>query len=103
MTRRSIELKVDEQVVSVLEGATLLDACRALDIDTPTLCWGETLTPANACRVCMVELEGARTLVPACSRKAEPGMVVKRGEFEARCPPLLEAMHTAGRVRDDNG
>ncbi|HEV3403855.1 MAG TPA: 2Fe-2S iron-sulfur cluster-binding protein, partial [Gaiellaceae bacterium] len=45
-------------------------------IDTPTLCYGDTLTPVNACRVCVVELEGARTLVPACSRKAETGMVV---------------------------
>ena len=77
MSRRSIELTVDEQVVSVPEGSTLLDACRALDIDTPTLCWGETLTPANACRVCMVELEGARTHVPACSRRAEEGMEVR--------------------------
>ncbi|HTP20501.1 MAG TPA: 2Fe-2S iron-sulfur cluster-binding protein, partial [Solirubrobacteraceae bacterium] len=58
------------------EGATLLDACRALQIDTPTLCFAETLRPANACRLCMVELEGARTLVPACSRLAEAGMVV---------------------------
>ena len=45
-------------------------------IDTPTLCYGPTIEPANACRVCVVELEGSRTLVPACSRKAEAGMVV---------------------------
>ena len=73
---RTVKLTVDEREVTVSEGATLLDACQRLEIDTPTLCFGETLRPANACRVCMVELEGARTLVPACSRLAEEGMVI---------------------------
>ncbi len=74
--QRTVELTIDGQSVTVAEGATVLDACRSLEIDTPTLCWGETLTPANACRVCMVELEGARTLIPACSRRAEQDMVI---------------------------
>src|SRR6185312_10018409 len=46
--------------VRVFEGATILDACRQLGIDTPTLCYGETLQPANVCRVCVVELEAER-------------------------------------------
>src|SRR5438270_1281925 len=71
-----IELSVDGEPVRVMEGSTILDACRLRGIDTPTLCYGDTLTPVNVCRVCVVELEGARTLVPACSRRAEPGMVV---------------------------
>ena len=71
-----IEITVDGQVVAVAEGSTVLDACNAARADTPTLCFGETLTPVNACRVCVVELEGARVLVPSCSRKAEAGMVV---------------------------
>ena len=54
----------------------MLDACAKLGIDTPTLCYGETLTPANACRICVVEMEGARTLIPACSRKVEADMVI---------------------------
>ena len=59
------------------EGTTLLQACRGSGCDEiPTLCYGDTLTPKNACRVCMVEVEGSRTLVPSCSRKVEPGMVV---------------------------
>jgi predicted molibdopterin-dependent oxidoreductase YjgC len=74
--KKMIELTVDGQAVRVFEGSTILDACRQLAIDTPTLCYGDTLTPVNVCRVCVVELEGARTLVPACSRKAEAGMVV---------------------------
>ena len=71
-----IELTVDGNAVQVEEGATILDACRRAQIDTPTLCYGDTLTPVNVCRVCVVELEGARTLVPSCSRRAEDGMVV---------------------------
>jgi predicted molibdopterin-dependent oxidoreductase YjgC len=74
--RRMVELTIDGQSVRVLEGSTILEACRALEVETPTLCYGDTLTPVNVCRVCVVEVEGARTLVPSCSRKAEPGMVV---------------------------
>src|SRR6202011_296107 len=75
-SRRQIEIHIDGTTVSVPEGATILDAARSLGIDTPTLCYLDTLTPVNVCRVCVVELEGSRTLVPACSRKAEPGMVI---------------------------
>jgi len=71
-----IDLTIDGAAVRVPEGTTLLQACRAEEIDTPTLCYLESLTPVNVCRVCVVEVEGSRTLVPACSRKAEPGMVV---------------------------
>ena len=82
--KRILDLTVDGQSVRVLEGSTILDACRLLGVDTPTLCYGDTLTPVNVCRVCVVELEGARTLVPACSRKAEPGMVVKTDSERVR-------------------
>jgi predicted molibdopterin-dependent oxidoreductase YjgC len=74
---RFVELTIDGRTVRVPEGTTILQACRAEGIDTPTLCYLETLTPVNVCRVCVVELEGSRGLVPACSRLAEPGMVVK--------------------------
>jgi predicted molibdopterin-dependent oxidoreductase YjgC len=74
--RRLVEFTVDGSTVRVPEGSTILDACTAAGREIPTLCYGDTLEPANACRVCMVEVEGSRTLVPSCSRKAEPGMVV---------------------------
>lgn len=82
--RPEVEVSVDGQRVSVPEGSTLLDACRRCGIDTPTLCYVETLTPVNVCRVCVVELEGSRTLVPACSRKAEPGMVIRTDSERVR-------------------
>jgi predicted molibdopterin-dependent oxidoreductase YjgC len=82
--RRMVELEIDGQPVRVFEGATILDACRQVGIDTPTLCYGETLQPANVCRVCVVELEGARVLAPACSRKAEEGMQVRTDSERVR-------------------
>ena len=64
--------------------ATILDACRAQGIDTPTLCYLENLTPVNVCRVCVVELVGSRVLVPACSRKVEAGMDIKTDSERVR-------------------
>src|SRR5467141_66211 len=74
--RRLIDLTLDGEPVRVPEGTTILEACRSTGIDTPTLCYLETLSPVNVCRVCVVEVEGSRVLVPACSRKVEAGMVV---------------------------
>src|SRR5450755_3967710 len=80
----SVELQIDGVAVTVPDGSTILDACRAQRIDTPTLCYLENLTPVNVCRVCVVELEGARTLVPACSRACENGMQVKTDSERVR-------------------
>jgi predicted molibdopterin-dependent oxidoreductase YjgC len=83
-TARTVEVSIDGHPVRVPEGATLLDACKAAGVDTPTLCFAENLTPVNVCRVCVVELEGARTLVPSCSRRAEPGMKVRTDSERVR-------------------
>jgi predicted molibdopterin-dependent oxidoreductase YjgC len=72
----TVEVTIDGRTARVPEGATILEAAETLGIQTPTLCYLQTLTPVNACRVCVVELEGARVLVPACARKCEDGMVV---------------------------
>jgi predicted molibdopterin-dependent oxidoreductase YjgC len=74
---RVVELTIDDRPVRAPEGATLLQACRGEGTEIPTLCYGDTITPKNACRVCMVEVEGSRVLVPSCSRKVEAGMVVR--------------------------
>ena len=96
--RRSIEIRIDGKSVSVSEGATILDAARSLGIDTPTLCFLETLAPVNVCRVCVVELEGSRTLVPACSRKAEPGMVIHTDSERVRLSRRLVLEFLASSV-----
>jgi predicted molibdopterin-dependent oxidoreductase YjgC len=82
--RRWIDLKIDGKSVSVPEGSTILDAARKLGIDTPTLCYLGSLTPVNVCRVCVVELEGSRTLVPACSRKVEANMSIQTDSGRVR-------------------
>jgi len=71
-----VTLSIDGADVTVPAGTTLLEACGGRGCRIPTLCYGDTITPKNACRVCMVEVEGSRVLVPSCSRKVEPGMVV---------------------------
>lgn len=72
-----VEIKIDGSAAQVPETMTILEACRSLGIDTPTLCYLENLTPVNVCRVCVVEIAGARTLAPACSRKVEAGMEIQ--------------------------
>jgi predicted molibdopterin-dependent oxidoreductase YjgC len=76
-----VTLSIDGVEVTVEEGTTILEACGGRAGDPreriPTLCYGETITPKNACRLCMVEVEGSRALVPACSRSVEPDMVVR--------------------------
>jgi len=72
----SIALTIDGHAVSVPAGTTILSACATLGIAIPTLCFLETLKPVNVCRLCVVEVEGARVLAPACSRAVDAGMVV---------------------------
>lgn len=74
---REIQLEIDGVPVTALEGATILDVCRANAKTIPTLCFLDTLHPVNVCRVCVVEVEGSRVLVPSCSRAVEAGMQVR--------------------------
>jgi NADP-reducing hydrogenase subunit HndD len=82
--KRLIDLEVDGVAVRVPEGSTILDALRAQGVDTPTLCFADNLTPVNACRVCVVELEGSRVLVPSCARTVEPNMKVRTDSERVR-------------------
>jgi predicted molibdopterin-dependent oxidoreductase YjgC len=80
----AISLSIDGREVQVPAGSTILDACKALGVDVPTLCYLESLTPVNVCRVCVVEVAGARVLAPACSRKVEAGMDVQTNSERVR-------------------
>ncbi len=84
MPKRMVALSVDGREAEVVEGSTILDACRLLGIDTPTLCQLDNLTPVNVCRACVVEVEGSRVLVPSCSRKVEAGMKVSTDSERVR-------------------
>jgi len=81
---RMVTMTVDGAEVRVAEGATILDALRDEGTDTPTLCWAPNMNPINACRVCVVEVENSRALVPSCARKAEDGMVVRTDSDKVR-------------------
>ena len=81
---RNVALTIDGEAVDVAEGTSIHKACESAGIDTPTLCWAENLTPVGVCRVCVVEVEGSRTLVPSCARPAEEGMVVETDSERVR-------------------
>lgn len=96
--RQKVDITIDGQKLVVPEGTTLLEASRKLGIETPTLCFLENLTPVNVCRICVVEVEGSRALVPACSRKAEAGMIVKTDSERVRLSRRLVLEFLASSV-----
>jgi predicted molibdopterin-dependent oxidoreductase YjgC len=98
VAQREIEIQIDGKTVQVSEGATILEAARKVGIETPTLCFLENLTPVNVCRVCVVELEGSRVLVPACSRKVEQGMKIKTDSERVRLSRRLVLEFLASSV-----
>ena len=72
----AVTLTIDGHSLSVPAGTTILGAATTLGITIPTLCYLETLRAVNVCRLCVVEVQGARVLVPSCARAVEAGMVV---------------------------
>ncbi len=63
--------------VEIDNDLTILEAARLLNIDIPTFCHDDRLNPTGSCRMCVVEVEGARNLMTACSTKVRDGMVVR--------------------------
>jgi NADH dehydrogenase/NADH:ubiquinone oxidoreductase subunit G len=79
-----MRITIDARPVDVADEVTILDVCKREGIDIPTLCYLETLEPASACRLCVVEVEGSSALVPSCSRVAEEGMVIQTDSEKVR-------------------
>ncbi|MGI6143311.1 MAG: NADH-dependent [FeFe] hydrogenase, group A6 [bacterium] len=79
-----INLTIDGRKVQVEAGSTVLEAARAAGINIPTLCYHPELRPEGACRVCVVEVENAKTLVASCVHPAAEGMVVKTNSPRVR-------------------
>ena len=72
-----VTLTIDNRIVTVAPGTTILEAAKKLGIKIPTLCtWPEIGHAPGACRVCMTEVEGQRGLIAACAFSASDGMVV---------------------------
>lgn len=72
-----LNLTIDDIPVQVEEGATILDAARKAGVYIPTLCYREDLKPMGVCRLCVVEVKGAKTLQAACVTPAAEGMEVR--------------------------
>ncbi|MGD9474880.1 MAG: formate dehydrogenase subunit alpha [Eubacteriaceae bacterium] len=79
-----VNLIIDGQTVSVETGTTILKAARSVGIDIPTLCNFKDFTPEGSCRMCLVEVVGARRLETACSTPAAEGMVVYTNNAKVR-------------------
>jgi len=73
----TVQIEVNGRQVDASQGEMLISALRRTGIDVPTLCNYEGLSPAGACRVCVVEVEGQRSLVPACAFPVTAGIKVK--------------------------
>jgi NADH dehydrogenase/NADH:ubiquinone oxidoreductase subunit G len=71
-----IEITINGNQVSARQGMTILEVAQENNIDIPTLCHIPDLTPTGACRICVVEVEGSRTLVGSCHTPVSQGMVI---------------------------
>jgi len=74
---KMISLMIDKQNVSVPEGSTILQAAGKIGVRIPTLCYLKDINVIGACRICMVQVQGARTMMAACVTPVTEGMVVR--------------------------
>jgi len=72
-----INIKINNQEIQVDSDMTILEACKILDIDIPTFCHDDRLKAHGSCRICVVEVENSKKLLPACSVKVKKDMVIK--------------------------
>lgn len=100
-------LELDGQSVEFEPGETILQVAKRLGTEIPTLCWDERLSPAGACRLCLVEVEGTRLMQPACALKAQSDMSVHtQSERVQRNRRFILALHeadTGGTVAREHG
>jgi NADH dehydrogenase/NADH:ubiquinone oxidoreductase subunit G len=92
-------LNLDGKAVEFEPGQTILEVARAHGVFTiPTLCFLKDTTATGSCRMCMVEVEGARTLLPACATVASANMVVKTesSRVDATRKMVLELILSSG-------
>ena len=84
-----VNVKINGVEYSVPAGITVLEACRYANIDIPTLCYLKDINEIGACRLCLVEVKGARGLVTACVYPINDGM-----EIETNTPKIRAARKT---------
>lgn len=74
---KEIQLTIDGNTIQVPEGTTILKAAESIGLKIPTICYHDYCTANALCRICVVEIEGARTLIPSCVATVSPDMKVK--------------------------
>lgn len=84
-----VNIKINGMEYSVPEGSTILEAARYAGIKIPTLCYLKDINAIGACRICVVEVKGARTLVASCVYPVNEGM-----EIFTNTPKVLESRKT---------
>ncbi len=96
------KIEIDGVEAAFSEGETVLEIAERHQKEIPTLCYDPRLEPFGGCRLCIVELEGARNPVASCTTKATPGMVVHTATdtIEAYRKTLLEMVVSENREVD---
>lgn len=84
-----VNIKINGRDYSVPEGSTILEAARTAGIKIPTLCYLKDINAIGACRICVVEVKGARSLVAACVYPVNEGM-----EVFTNTPKVIESRKT---------
>ena len=104
---QKIKATINGTDVQVEGGTTILEAARTAGIEIPTLCHSPDLKPTGNCRICVVEVQGARTLVGACHTPIADGMVIETESAKVKRArkatiELLMASHTGECVTDEH-
>ncbi|SLM19989.1 NADP-reducing hydrogenase subunit HndC (fragment) [uncultured spirochete] len=85
-----IEVTIDSQTVKVDPSENIVEACARAGVKIPTLCYLKGISQNASCGVCVVEVEGAKSLVRSCVQKPTPGM-----KIQTASPRVLRARKTA--------
>ncbi|MCD4702024.1 MAG: [FeFe] hydrogenase, group A [Candidatus Aegiribacteria sp.] len=80
----NVSVTINGVVTSVREGVTILDSCKTAGVEIPTLCYHPDLSLAGNCRMCLVEVEGWKTLAIACVTPVTPNMVINTHSKKVR-------------------
>ena len=84
-----MNIQVNGRTIEAKRGETILAALRRAGIKVPTLCYMENLLPSGACRMCVVEVDGQRNLVPSCAFPVADGM-----KIQTHSPRVVRARKT---------
>jgi len=92
-----VQISINGQTVQVAPDTTILQAAESVGIEIPTICYHEACTANGLCRICVVEVEGSRTLVPACIGKVTAGMKVQTDSprIATSRRTILELLHSS--------